>query len=233
MNGFPRIAITGGHGFLGWHAACRLRSVHGIEPVRIGRDDFNNSAVLDEMLNGVDAVLHVAGINRASNDEDVESGNLALAQILAEAVSRRDRPLDVSYANSIQATLDNPYGRGKAKAAEVLSSAVTARGGRFSDLRLPNIFGEHGRPGYNSFVATFAHQIAIGVEPTMTGDREVALLHVQDAAAALIGAILGEASEVLVPRGSNTRSLAFSIGSSPCMSNIPVASFRRLLQSSR
>ena len=35
-----KVAITGAHGFLGWHTACRLRAVHGIEPVRLGRDEF-------------------------------------------------------------------------------------------------------------------------------------------------------------------------------------------------
>ena len=66
-------------------------------------------------------MLHLAGVNRAESDEDVEQGNEQLAETLAGAVTRQARPLHVVYANSIQAVLDNPYGRGKRRAAEVLA----------------------------------------------------------------------------------------------------------------
>jgi UDP-2-acetamido-2,6-beta-L-arabino-hexul-4-ose reductase len=95
----------------------------------------------------------------------------------------------VVYANSVQADRDNPYGRGKAAAARILSDAVDAMGGSFADLLLPNLFGEHGRPSYNSFVATFAHEVASGRTPSVTSDREIELMHAQEAAAELINAI--------------------------------------------
>ena len=184
-----RIAITGGHGFLGWHTACRLRAVHGVEALRLGRADLVEPERLDRALERVDAVLHLAGVNRAETDEQVERGNAELARVLAAAVARRGRPVDAVYANSVQAQLDNPYGRGKAAAAEVIGEAVAAAGGRFGDLLLPNLFGEHGRPAYNSFVATFAHEVAAGRAPTVTDDRQIALLHAQDAAHELIATI--------------------------------------------
>lgn len=181
-----QVAITGGFGFLGWHTACRLRALHGTEPVRLGRDDFADPERLVRALAKVDTVLHVAGVNRADTDEAVEQGNVALAETLAVALTTLDRPVDVVFANSVQADLDNPYGRGKRAAAELLAATVSRVGGHFADLLLPNLFGEHGRPGYNSFVATFAHEVAAGRTPTVTGDREIQLLHAQDAAAALI-----------------------------------------------
>jgi len=184
-----RVAITGGHGFLGWHTACRLRAVHGVEAVRIGRGEHADPERLAAALDGVDAVLHLAGVNRAETDEEVETGNVTLARDLAGALARQDRPVDVVYANSVQAEQDNPYGRGKATAAEVLADAVSSAGAGFADLLLPNLFGEHGRPGYNSFVATFAHEVAAGRGPTVTGDREIPLLHAQDAAHELIASI--------------------------------------------
>lgn len=183
-----RVAITGGFGFLGWHTACRLRALHQVEPVRLGRDDFADAERLAEKLVGVDIVIHIAGVNRAASDEAVEQGNITLAETLAAAVEEQGRPIDVVFANSVQADLDNAYGRGKARAAEVVGSAAKASGGHFADLLLPNLFGEHGRPGYNSFVATFVHEVVAGRTPTVSGDREIPLLHAQDAAAALIAA---------------------------------------------
>lgn len=192
-----KIAITGGNGFLGWHTACRLRALHGVEPVRLGRSDLADPTRLAEVVGSVDAVLHIAGINRASTDDQVEGGNVEIANCLAEALRAGVRPVDVVYANSVQADLDNPYGRGKAEAGRVLSEAVAANGGKLADLLLPNLFGEHGRPGYNSFVATFAHEVAAGRVPNVTGDREIPLLHAQDAAASLIDAIGSSTREVV------------------------------------
>lgn len=184
-----KIAITGGHGFLGWHTASRLRALSGVDAVRLGRAELADPQRLAAILADVDAVLHLAGVNRAGSDDEVEQGNVALARALNDALARREHPIDVVYANSVQAELDNAYGRGKAIAATVLDRAVQATGGHFADLLLPNLFGEHGRPAYNSFVATFAHEMASGRRPSVTGDREIPLLHAQDAARELIDSI--------------------------------------------
>ena len=184
-----RIVITGGFGFLGWHTACRMRAMGGIDGVRIGRREFNDPDRFAAALEGADAVLHLAGINRAVTDEEVEHGNVVLARTLATALTRLERPVDVVYANSVQAEMDNAYGRGKAAASAELMGAVSACGGHFADVLLPNLFGEHGRPTYNSFVATFAHEVAAGRRPTVTVDREVPLLHAQDAARELLAGI--------------------------------------------
>ncbi|ANH38188.1 NAD dependent epimerase/dehydratase family protein [Nocardioides dokdonensis FR1436] len=191
------VAITGGYGFLGWHTACRLRALHGDEPVRLGREDFADPELLRRRLSGVNRVIHIAGVNRAETDEAVEQGNVQLARRLANALTALDRPVDVVFANSVQADLDNPYGRGKRASGDLLREAVGDLGGRFADLLLPNIFGEHGRPGYNSFVATFAHEVAAGRAPVVSGDRSIELLHAQDAAAALIGALGSDIREIV------------------------------------
>lgn len=184
-----KVVITGGFGFLGWHTAARLRALHGVDAVRLGREQFADPSVLSAEIGDADAVLHVAGVNRAESDEAVEAGNVELAQTLATAIRAACQPVDVVYANSVQAALDNPYGRGKASGAGILAEVVREVGGNFADLLLPNLFGEHGRPAYNSFVATFAHQIAAGRTPIVQDDREIDLLHAQDAAAALLAAI--------------------------------------------
>lgn len=180
--------ITGGHGFLGWHLASRLVALHESEAIRLGRDEFDDPVRLREALADVEVVHHVAGVNRADSDEEVERGNIELARRLSEALLTVGRPVHVVFANSIQADLDNPYGRGKSAAAEIIAAATTKIGGTFADVVLPNLFGEHGRPGYNSFVATFSARIAAGEAPTIIEDREVPLLHVQQAARALIEA---------------------------------------------
>jgi len=182
-----KVAITGGRGFLGWHAACRLRSTRGLEPVIVGRAELWEDSLAD-IVAAADVILHVAGVNRADSDEVVESENVAIASTLGDAIKRVGRPVHVVYANSVQSMLDNAYGRGKSRAAAVLSAAVDGAGGSLTDVLLPNLFGEHGRPHYNSFVATFCHEVARGRTPDVTGEREIEMLHAQAAAEVLIRA---------------------------------------------
>ncbi|MCW2853073.1 MAG: dependent epimerase/dehydratase family protein [Nocardioides sp.] len=194
--------ITGGYGFLGWHTACRLRAMHGIEATRLGR---GNEADLARAVADADVVMHVAGVNRAESDDAVRQGNEDLAGVLGEAVVAAGRPVRVVYANSIQADLDNPYGAGKAAAAKVLADAAARVGGSLADVLLPNLFGEHGKPHYNSFVATFCGLIAGGGTPTVTADKEVPLLHAQRAARCLIEAMEGGEDVQVRPEGELRR----------------------------
>lgn len=183
-----RILITGAHGFLGWHLRLRLLSQGVPDVIAIGRDDWSSLA---DHVEGVDVVFHLAGINR-DTDEKVATGNRELAEELRAAFGDGS-PGTVVFANTIHAETDSPYGRGKSAASEALSTWMRDTGGAFVDVQLPNLFGEHGRPFYNSFVATFVELAVTGQVPRIQ-DREVPLLHVQQAAQALIDGAGSETS---------------------------------------
>lgn len=189
------IAITGARGFLGWHTACRLLATRGVEPVMLGRDEFADPTRLAELLFDVDTVIHIAGVNRAETDAEIEQGNVALAESLVVALG--DRPVHLVYASTVMVDVDSAYGRGKARAGQILDTLP----GSQAKVLLPNLFGEHGRPSYNSFVATFAHLIATGGEPRVTGDRQLALMHAQDAAEVLIAAAERREAAEIRPQG--------------------------------
>jgi len=87
------------------------------------------------------------------------------------------------YANSVHSATDTAYGQAKRKAADMLAGSAPAP--ELSDVILPNLYGEHGRPYHNSFVATFCHQLARGERPTVR-DAPIRLLHAQRAATVLI-----------------------------------------------
>lgn len=176
-----RVLVTGAHGFLGWHTSVRLNATTGHDVIRVGRGEWPKLASL---VKQADAIVHIAGLNRGS-DVDVRDGNVRLANDLADALRRSDHRPSVIYANSTQAEADTPYGAGKREASRILAETTASMGSTFSDVVLPNLFGEHGRPGYNSFVATFTHAVVDGKEPSVV-DRDIELLHVQRAAAALI-----------------------------------------------
>ncbi|MDP9072877.1 MAG: NAD-dependent epimerase/dehydratase family protein [Actinomycetota bacterium] len=177
-----KVAVTGADGFLGWHLLVRLgsRTRHEVRP--IPRSVFADDCGLQRGLAGADAVVHLAGVNR-DTPEAVETGNIHLAERLTGALDSIGIAPSIIFANSTQAGADTPYGRGKARAADALRAWADRRATTMVDLILPNLFGECGRPDYNSFVATFCHRLAHDQEPRLDTDRLVPLLHAQDAAA--------------------------------------------------
>ncbi len=182
-----RVAVTGGAGFLGWHLRVLACTRDAVEVVILPRDICRDSVALANELSRVDRVVHLAGVNRGS-DEEVRSGNVVAAQELAEGLRRAQRPPAIAFANSVQCGNGTTYGDAKEEAAAILRDATESCSVDFADLRLPNIFGEHGRPRYNSVVATFAHQLANGERPVVIDDRQLELVHAQVAAASLLDA---------------------------------------------
>ncbi|MDO5629405.1 MAG: NAD-dependent epimerase/dehydratase family protein [Mobilicoccus sp.] len=188
-----RLVLTGAHGFLGTHTRARLLLTRpDVEVVPVGRAQWPELA---EHVRGADAVLHLAGHNRG-DDDTLASGNVGLARELTEALDAAGVAPTIVYAGSTYVDedhwgVDSAYATGKRGAGEVLAAWGGRRGAPVREVRFTGLFGEHGRPDYNSFVATFAHRIARGERPEITGDRELPLLHVQDAAAALLDALDG------------------------------------------
>ncbi|GGM04658.1 MULTISPECIES: polysaccharide biosynthesis C-terminal domain-containing protein [Micromonospora] len=182
-----RLAVTGANGFLGWHVRVLARVLGWPEPVLIDRADLSDESRLAARLDGVDRVLHLAGVNRG-NPVDVAAGNVELAAALVRGLRRcATAPATVVFANSVQAGNGTPYGDSKAVAAATLMAARPD----LVDLRLPNLYGEHGRAYHNSVVATFCRLLAEGHVPEVQEDRAMALAHVTDAAALLLGVPAG------------------------------------------
>ena len=182
-----RVALTGANGFLGWHTRAALQEAgDGSNAIAVG-EAFDHEAA-GAAITGASRLIHLAGVNRGSDDE-VREGNARFAAQVAEALSQADEPPAVIvFANSTQVANGSVYGDAKAAAADTLRTAAEAVGAEFLDVLLPNLFGEHGRPFYNAVTPTFCYLLSQGEEPKVEQDRELTLLHSQDAADILIGA---------------------------------------------
>lgn len=229
----PSIALTGAGGFLGWHTRVAAHSLGmHTDPIRLG-ERFDEQQTR-QAVERADRLIHLAGINRAETDDEVYTGNVEFAEQLAKTLrGAAATPKVVVYANSIQAENDSVYGRAKARAGEMLQAACQERGIEFQNHLLPNLFGEHGQPYYNSVVATFAHQVANGETPTVHQDAELTLLHAQDVADLLLGTIASGAAERLEERITVSRlgHLLMEFGETYRLGEIPNIStlFRRNL----
>lgn len=179
-------AVSGAGGFLGFHTRALLRSLgHECRAVRLG-DGFDPISSTDR-VDGADRLIHIAGINRG-NDAEVYDGNIKFAAQLTQVIEKcQSPPPVVVYANSIQAGNNSAYGTAKAEASAMLARAAESVGSLFLECHFPNLFGEHGRPFYNSVTATFSHMLAQGQSPQVQEDRPLVLLHAQNAAEILVG----------------------------------------------
>jgi UDP-2-acetamido-2,6-beta-L-arabino-hexul-4-ose reductase len=175
------IGITGGTGLLGWHLRAFLRSDANLRVIPVTRASFATAEELDALVSECDVLVHLAGMNRG-NDDEVEATNVALAEALVSACVRTESAPHVIYSNSIHCTQDNGYGRSKRRAAEKLERWAERAGAVFTDVVLPHVFGECGKPFYNSVVSTFCHQLANGLQPVIHKDGELELLHAQQVA---------------------------------------------------
>lgn len=154
-------------------------------------------------LSGTEAVIHTAGVNRAPQD-NAFAENVSLAQQLTSALDRLDARPAVVFSNSIHAGNSSAFGQSKQAATELLSGWGRKVGAPVADVRLPNLFGEHGRPRYNSVVATFCSLLANGGQPRIIEDRTIPLLHVQDAVDLMLDLADKRATGEFQPGGSPT-----------------------------
>lgn len=170
---------------------------HGL--VQIDRTTFADDGALVASLEGVDAILHFAGVNRGEEAE-VETANPTIARQLVAACKEAGISPHIVYANSTHAAMDTFYGRSKRIAGEILGEFAP----RYTDLVLPHIFGECARPYYNNVTATLIDQIWKGEEPMLNPEGRVQLLHAGAAAQLAIDAVLEGAAGAIAPAGRDT-----------------------------
>ncbi|WP_445571516.1 UDP-2-acetamido-2,6-beta-L-arabino-hexul-4-ose reductase [Pseudomonas sp. E102] len=167
-----KILITGANGFIGRNLVSHFYVKSNVEVLSFTRND--SIASLPALINQVDFVFHLAGINRPQDPLDFQKGNTDLTGALCDAIRKSGRPVPVVYTSSTQAPLDNPYGSSKLGAEQLLIDLQDKTGSPVHIFRLPNVFGKWARPNYNSAVATFCHNIAHGL-PITINDSNAAL----------------------------------------------------------
>lgn len=194
-----RVLITGADGFIGRNLRQHLSERDDIDVVCMTRADPLES--LDQKLEGVSSVIHLAGVNRPQDPSEFNLGNHHFTSALVQAIERKravgGEPIRLAFASSIQAMVDNPYGASKRAAELILINAQAAGVLTAHIFRFPNVFGKWCNPNYNSVVATFCHNIARRL-PITINDRAAALrlVYIDDVVAALLTVIGGDGPEI-------------------------------------
>ncbi|RUO76959.1 UDP-2-acetamido-2,6-beta-L-arabino-hexul-4-ose reductase [Idiomarina seosinensis] len=174
-----KLLITGANGFVGKNLTVHIDEIEDIEYIKFTKD--HTISELKELLEGVDCVIHLAGVNRPKKESEFFEGNTDFTEQLLNALSAQPKPLPVIYSSSIQAERDNAYGKSKRQAEELVMSYSQATGVLTKVYRLANVFGKWCKPNYNSMVATFCHNIARDL-PIQVNDAnaKVKLVYIDD-----------------------------------------------------
>lgn len=195
------ILVTGAKGFVGRNLVEALKCVRDGKDKTRGLDadinifeyDVDSKAnELDEYCREADFVFNLAGVNRPKEQSEFMSGNFGFAETLLNTLEKHNNKCPVMLSSSIQAALDNPYGKSKKAGEELFFEYSRKTGADVLVYRFPNVFGKWCRPNYNSAVATFCNNIAHDL-PITVNDRNVnmRLVYIDDVVDELIRA-LGE-----------------------------------------
>lgn len=180
------IVVTGAEGFIGRNLMVRLAE-RGEQTIAI--TSRTSEAELRTVLGAASFVFHLAGVNRPTDDTGFVTGNVDLTRTICDILAndKRSEAVPIVYTSSIQAERDNPYGRSKQAAEQILTDYASATGAGVRLFRLANVFGKWARPNYNSAVATFCHNIARGLEIRINDAASpLELVYVDDVCAAFL-----------------------------------------------
>jgi UDP-2-acetamido-2,6-beta-L-arabino-hexul-4-ose reductase len=183
-----RIGITGAGGLLGWHLRARLHARRRDAVVPIHREAFGDEATLRGLVSGCDAIVHLA-CRIVGEGEEILRENREMDERLTGALDAAARPIRLVFASSAHIERDTPYGEAKRRSEAHFARWAEARGAAKTSIIFSNIFGEGGRPFYNTVTSTFCHQVIRGEEPKIITDAELTLLHAQAAAGEIIDVI--------------------------------------------
>ena len=201
------VLVTGAKGFVGKNLVCALENVRdgkdrtrdGLQIGMIWTYDLDTpESVLDEACAGADFVFHLAGVNRPKDKTEFMTGNAGFSETLLQKLCDCGNPCPVMLSSSAQASLlgrfaGSDYGKSKLAAEETFFSYAARTGAEVLVYRFPNLFGKWCRPGYNSAVATFCHNIARELPITVNDPSvELELVYIDDLVDELILALQGK-----------------------------------------
>lgn len=204
-----KILITGSNGFVGKNLVEFLKTKPEIELYLY--DTTNTMEDLDKYCKDCDFVVNLAGVNRTLDNAQFVKGNLGVVSDVVDLLKKHGNICPIVYSSSIQAALDNEYGKSKKLGEDFLFAYSKENNVPVYIYRFPNLFGKWSVPNYNTVIATFCYNIARGIEIQINDrNRELTLAYIDDVVAEIYNTINGKPSmdgEFCVVKTVHTKTL--------------------------
>jgi len=118
-----KVGVTGSNGFIGWHLCRTLElDANKFELIEFNRDWFDENIGLDSFVSKCDIIVHLAGLNRHSEESGIYNTNVGLAERLVESFKRKGFRGQVIFSSSIQEERNNTFGNSKKVARELFAN---------------------------------------------------------------------------------------------------------------
>lgn len=184
------ILITGANGFIGTNLCAQLKNVGDFKLLKFDKNNTNED--LERYLQKADFIFHLAGINRPKDESEFDSGNRGLTEDILDLLKKHTKKTPILMTSSIQAELENPYGKSKKAAEDAIFKFYKGTKKLVYIYRLPNVFGKWCRPNYNSVVATFCHNISQDL-PVLVNDpkTKINLVYIDEVVSEFIKSLNG------------------------------------------
>ncbi|MDA8626242.1 NAD-dependent epimerase/dehydratase family protein [Flavobacteriaceae bacterium] len=196
MGQLVRVGITGQAGFMGSHLYNFLGTkLEKVKRIDFNRNYFEDDAKLQNFVKSCDVIVHMAAMNRCENEQVLYNINVGLVHKLVNACEKTKSIPKIIFSSSTQEEINNLYGKSKLDGRKYLEAWATNNNGQVTSLVIPNVFGPFGRPFYNSFIATFSHQIIQGEEPKVVNDSKVNLIYINELTEVFYNEIVRKATE--------------------------------------
>lgn len=173
-----KIGITGQAGFIGTHLYNFLGLKKNVERIPFKDEYFENEEQLQKFVNSCDTIVHLAALNRHNDPQLIYNTNIDLVMKLILACEKSNSAPHILFSSSTQEGCDNLYGKSKKDGRLLFENWSKKNNAHFTGLVIPNVFGPFGQPYYNSFIATFCHQLAHNESSKIKIDREVNLIYI-------------------------------------------------------
>lgn len=185
-----KILVTGAKGFVGKNLVAELKNRGFNEIFEFYRE--SDTWLLEKYTKECDFVFHLAGVNRPKDENEFMVGNYETTNQLLDLLKKHGNKAPVLITSSIQAGMDNPYGKSKKAGEELLLRYSKETDIKVYVYRLPNLFGKWSKPNYNTVVATFCHNVARGLDVQINNpDAELNLCYIDDVLEEFIRALDG------------------------------------------
>lgn len=171
------VLVTGSKGFIGKNLLESLSRMDGVNILTFDKGEPIDT--LRSQLKIADFIYHLAGVNRTEREEDFEEVNVGLTQIIINILELQRKNTPVAFSSSIQAELNNIYGKSKKKAELILEEYSIKNNASVFIFRFPNVFGKWSKPNYNSVVATFCYNISHGLDVQISDkNKEIEFVYI-------------------------------------------------------